>query len=123
MFKSSLKKNKEKLEKEKKAIEGELQRFAKKDEKLKDDWDTKFPHFDSGAGGQMMEDEAGEVEEYVTKLPIEYGLEIRLRDINLALDKMKKGQYGQCEKCGKSIPKERLEAAPEARLCSKCVPK
>lgn len=120
MFKSSLKKIKERLEAERKTIEEELRRFAKEDKKLKGDWDTEFPKFDSGAGGQMLEDEAGEVEEYVTKLPIEYSLEIRLRDINLALEKMKTGGYGKCEKCGKSIPKERLKVCPEARTCTKC---
>lgn len=123
MFKSSLKKIQERLEAEKIAIEQELQRFAKKDDKLKDDWDTKFPEFNSGAGSQMMEDEASEVEEYVTKLPIEYSLETRLKNISSALEKVKKGEYGKCEKCGKAIPKERLEALPEARFCLRCVPK
>lgn len=27
------------------------------------------------------------------------------------------GTYGRCEKCGKVIPDERLEARPEARFC------
>lgn len=26
----------------------------------------------------------------------------------------------KCERCGKKIPKERLEAIPETRLCVKC---
>lgn len=120
MFKFSVKKFKEKLEAEKKAIEEELQRFATKDEKLKGDWDTKFPQFNGGAGGQTLEDEAEEVEEYVTRLPIEYILETRLKDINLALEKMQKGKYGKCEKCGKAIAKERLEICPEARSCIAC---
>jgi RNA polymerase-binding transcription factor DksA len=120
MFKFSLKKIKERLESERKTIEEELQRFAEKDKKLKDDWDTKFPKFDSSFGGQQPEDAALEVEEYVSKLPIEYSLEIRLRDINNALDKIKKGNYGKCEKCGKKISKERLEIAPEARFCQNC---
>lgn len=120
MFKFYLKKFKEKLEAEKTVIEEELQRFAEKDEKLKGDWDTKFPKFNGGAGGQMLEDGAEEVEEYVTRLPIEYSLETRLKDINLALEKIKEGKYGKCEKCGNRIPKERLEVAPEARTCTKC---
>ena len=123
MDKKILEKIKETLEKEKTSTETQLLEFAKKDVKLKGDWDTKFPHSDSGTGSQMLEDEAGEVEEYVTKLPIEYSLETRLRDINLALEKIKAGKYGKCEKCLKSIPKERLEAAPEARSCLKCAPK
>jgi DnaK suppressor protein len=115
-----VKKFKEKLEAEKKVIEQELQGFAQKDEKLKDDWDTRFPKFDGGAGSQQLEDEAGEVEEYVSKLPIEYSLETMLRDINSALEKIKQGRYGKCEKCSKRISKERLEVAPEARTCTAC---
>jgi RNA polymerase-binding transcription factor DksA len=123
MFKFSLKKIKEKLEAEKKILEQELQKFAEKDKNLPHDWDTRFPKFNGGAGSQAMEDEAGEVEEYVTRLPIEYSLETRLRDINLALEKIEKGEYGKCEKCGKNIPKERLEVCPEARFCLKCTKK
>jgi RNA polymerase-binding transcription factor DksA len=120
MPKLSLKKIKERLEKDKTAIEKELKEFAKKDERLKHDWDTKFPKFNSGTGSQAVEDEAGEVEEYVTKLPIEYSLETRLRDINLALEKIKAGKYGKCEKCGKAISQERLAVVPEARTCTAC---
>jgi len=36
------------------------------------------------------------------------------------LEKIKKGKYGICEKCGKKIPEERLKAFPEARFCMKC---
>ena len=34
---------KEKLENKKETLERELESFAKKDEKLKGDWDTRFP--------------------------------------------------------------------------------
>ena len=67
-----------------------------------------------------MEKAADEVEEYVTLLPIEYNLESRLKNINLALEKIEKGKYGICEKCGKEIPIDRLEIFPEARFCLKC---
>ena len=116
----SSKNYKKELEAKKILIEQELQRFANKDDKLKGDWNTKFPDLDGGSGSQTLEEAADEVEEYVTKLPIEYNLEIRLKDINAALEKIAKGKYGKCEKCGKSIPKERLEVYPEARLCLKC---
>lgn len=119
-FKNSLKKIKNELEAKRNLIEAELRRFAKKNGKLKGDWKTKFPKFDGGAGGQTLEDAADEVEEYMTKLPIEYSLETRLKDINLALEKIAKGKYGQCEKCGKAIPKERLKVYPEAMFCLKC---
>lgn len=117
---SFLKKIEQKLKEEKALIEEELKSFAQKDEKLKGDWDTKYPQFNGGAGSQLLESEADEVEEYATLLPIEYNLELRLRDINLALEKIKKGVYGKCEKCQKEIAKKRLKIFPEARFCSKC---
>lgn len=120
MNKKLLAELKEKLEKNKTSIEAELERFAEKDEKLEGDWDTRFPKTNGGAGGQILEDAADQVEEYATLLPIEHNLEIRLRDIGLALKKIKKGKYGKCEKCGKRIREERLKIWPEARMCSKC---
>jgi len=37
--------------------------------------------------------------------------------VNIALEKLAKGKYGKCEKCGKEIEKERLEIHPAARFC------
>ena len=120
MNKKLLKELKEKLEKQKNSIETELEKFATKDKKLKGDWDTRYPKFNGGAGSQAMEDAADQVEEYVTLLPIEHNMELRLQSINSALEKMKKGKYGKCEKCGKKIIEERLKIYPEARFCVKC---
>ena len=120
MNKGLLRELKEKLEKQKVSIEAELGKFAKKDENLKGDWDTRFPKADGGIGGQVLEDAADQVEEYVNLLPIEHSMELRLQDINSALEKMKKGIYGKCEKCGKKIAEERLKVLPEARECGKC---
>lgn len=125
-----IKELKEKLEREKAKIEEQLKRFAKRDEKLKGDWDTLFPHFNGEAGGSALEKAADEVEEYTTLLPIEYNLELRLKNIDLALEKIRKaaegeprqrrGKYGICEKCGKEIDEKRLKIYPEARFCLKC---
>jgi len=108
------------LEKEKSEIEEQLKKFATKDEKLPGDWDTRFPNFNAGQGSSGMETAADEVEEYSTLLPIEHNLEIRLENINLALEKIKEEKYGICEKCQKEIPIERLKISPEARFCLKC---
>ena len=120
MTKKLLKELKEKLEKQKTSIEAELQKFATRDEKFKGDWDTRYPKFNGGAGGQTLEDAADQVEEYVTLLPIEHNLELRLQNINLALEKIKKGKYGICGNCGRKIAEERLKIHPEARFCVKC---
>ncbi len=120
MNKKLLAELKEKLKKQRSSIEAELGKFAKKDEKLKGDWDTKYPKLNGGVGSQALEDAADQVEEYVTLLPIEHNMELRLQSINLALEKIKKEKYGICEKCGKKIIEERLKVYPEARMCTKC---
>ncbi|KKQ67692.1 MAG: hypothetical protein A3F95_01230 [Candidatus Nealsonbacteria bacterium RIFCSPLOWO2_12_FULL_39_31] len=123
MNKKDLREIKNKLENQKIAIEVELGKFAKKDERLKGDWDTKYPKTGKADSSQSLEDAADQVEEYVNLLPIEHNMELRLHDIDLALEKIKngeKGNYGQCEKCGKDIPEDRLMIYPEARKCAKC---
>jgi DnaK suppressor protein len=42
-----------------------------------------------------------------------------LKNINLALNKIKKGNFGVCEICGQEIEKDRLIAYPEAAECQK----
>jgi len=104
-----------KLEQEKAAIEKQLGTFATKDPNLKGDWDSKFPKFDGD-----LEGAADEVEEYGSRLPVEFSLETRLRDVNLALEKLSSGKYGKCSKCGENIEEKRLEIHPAARFCMKC---
>jgi len=119
--KNFLKNIKTQLEKEKISVEKELKKFAKEDIKPSGDWDTRFPKFDSGeAGSAALEKAADEVEEYSNLLPIEHALELRLKNIDSALKKIKIGKYGICEKCGKEIPIARLKASPEAQFCLKC---
>lgn len=121
MNEKSLQELKSKLEKEKKSLEETLGSFAKKDKKHPGDWDTKYPKLDGGSGGSVLERAADEVEEYATRLPIEYSLETKLKNANLALEKIRKGKYGFCESCKKPISIKRLDVSPEARLCLKCL--
>ncbi|MBI2042488.1 MAG: TraR/DksA C4-type zinc finger protein [Candidatus Nealsonbacteria bacterium] len=111
---------KEKLEKEKNAVEEQLQTIAEKDSHLKDDWDSKYPRMNSEFGGSALEIGADEVEAYGNRLPVEYALELKLKDINIALSKIATGGYGKCENCKKDIDDNRLEVYPEARLCMNC---
>ena len=106
----------EKLEKNKEKLERELKGFAEKDKKLKGDWDTRYPKFNGG----KLEEEADEVEEYSNLLPIENTLELELKKVNQALEKMKKGKYGVCEKCHHPISEDRLKVYPRAVYCKKC---
>ncbi len=121
MDKNLLEELKNILEKEKAAFEKQLEKFAKKDGKTAGDWDTVFPKYGGQeSGSAALEKAADEVEEYSTLLPIEHSLEIRLKNIEIALDKIQKGKYGICEKCGKEIPVERLIVSPESRFCLNC---
>ena len=116
---------KQKLEKAREEIENQLKKFAKEDKNLKGDWDTQFPKWDGDSGGSTLESAADQVEEYSNLLSVEYSLENKLKDINLALEKIKKkkGEYGKCENCKGNISEDRLKAFPEAKTCSKCKPR
>ncbi|MDZ4820039.1 MAG: TraR/DksA family transcriptional regulator [Planctomycetota bacterium] len=46
-----------------------------------------------------------------------------LESIELALERIEEGVYGECEECGGKIPKLRLEAIPYASRCVKCASK
>jgi RNA polymerase-binding transcription factor DksA len=43
-----------------------------------------------------------------------------LADVDAALQRLAKGTYGKCERCGKPITEARLEAMPTARRCLDC---
>ena len=107
---------KEKLELQKNSIQKELESFATEDPKLKHNWDTKYPNREDSD----KEEAADEVQEYDNKLSVEYSLELKLKDVNNALEKISAGTYGVCEGCGKEITEERLLACPEAKTCLNC---
>lgn len=104
------------MEAQRDSAKKELESFATKDPNLKHNWDARYPNREDGD----KEEEADEVQEYENALSLEHSLELKLKDTNVALTKIAEGNYGICEKCGKEIEEERLEAAPEAKLCMKC---
>lgn len=107
---------KEKLEQEKASLEKELESFAVEDKNLKDNWDAKRPK----SPDADMEEKADESQEYENLLSLEHSLELKLKDVNQALEKIEKGEYGICERCGKQIEQDRLMAYPGGRLCISC---
>jgi len=115
MKKETLEKIQKNLLERKTQIEAELASFTKKDENVKDNFRSKFPDF-----GDKEDENAKEIAEYTDNLSIEYSLESTLRDINKTLDKIKKGEYGKCNYCGKEIPEERLLARPASSSCVEC---
>lgn len=65
-------------------------------------------------------DLGSEVFERSKDLALQDNALIQLQKIDDALEKIAKGTYGRCDICGKKIPWERLEAAPESTLCLQC---
>ncbi len=43
-----------------------------------------------------------------------------LRQVEHALERSERGQYGICEDCGHDIPPRRLVVIPDATLCVSC---
>jgi DnaK suppressor protein len=44
----------------------------------------------------------------------------RIRDIDAALERIDKGEYGICMNCGEEIAPRRLEVRPFSRYCIEC---
>jgi len=71
--------------------------------------------FDEGfADSGQVTAERGEVDALAGSLRETLG------DIDNALEKIDKGTYGTCERCGKPVGEDRLAAMPAARLCIQC---
>lgn len=108
---------KKRLELEKKALEEIIGSFAKEDSKNPGDWKTSYPDFKAEG---TLDEEADEVEEYSSLLPIEKTLELKLQNIVSAIEKIDSGEYGKCEICGKEIETKRIDLVPETKTCSDC---
>ncbi len=106
---------KNKLIEEKERLEKELSSFAEKNPKVKGDWTAKFPSF--GDHKSEQDENADEVEEYIAEVSEEHILELRLKDVDEALEKIGTDAYGKCSECSEEIPFARLQANPEAKTC------
>lgn|SRR5690554_3936233 len=43
-----------------------------------------------------------------------------MKEVQLALERVAEGRYGECDECGEPINSARLKAMPTARLCMQC---
>ena len=105
---------KEELEKVREELLAEKSKIEKELDKLKESLDF---------GNDIetsMEEESDESEEMGNYLGVKKTQDERLEQINKALEKISKGTYGICEKCGNEIEREVIAAYPESLLCKKC---
>lgn len=92
---------------ERKKLNEDLSVFTKKDPQVQKNTNTIFPDY-----GTEPEDNAHEVEDFITNKSLEEVLEKQLRDIESALKRIEDGTYGICKFTGKAIGEKRLRARP-----------
>jgi DnaK suppressor protein len=81
------------------------------------DPDSDEVSFEGDAG---FSDRSHNTEERARVIAVVRALRSNLHDVDLALAKMDAGTYGTCERCGRAIAGERLDAIPWALLCIDC---
>lgn len=106
---------KEQLLAKKEDLESELKAFAEQNPKNKADFNASFPDI-----GDKPDENAAEVTEYGNLLTLEHTLEKALADVNDALSRLNKGEYGICKYCGEPIAEKRLLARPVSSACIEC---
>jgi RNA polymerase-binding transcription factor DksA len=114
----------------KRHLEGYCQRLKQLEARMQTDAQAVSEQAREPSGGQG----AGELSNAPMHLG-DMGTEEFLQDINAtlleneeflvgevreALHRIDAGTFGRCEECGQEIPRERLDALPYARFCTKC---
>lgn len=113
---SELKEFKELLHRRKAEISGNMKDISKKTL-------GKNPGAESGDISTLpmhMADVGSDVFEHDMNLSLVENAAQELEEIEEALLKMQKGEFGLCESCRRAIDKARLRAIPYARLCIQC---
>lgn len=67
-----------------------------------------------------FDEKTDESEEYANQVGESQILKERLEEIEIAMSKIKNGEYGKCENCREQIPTENLESDPALKNCPIC---
>ncbi len=70
--------------------------------------------------GNHAADEATDTFEEEKALALRSHFVGELNEVEHALRKLERGEYGKCEECGREINPERLGIVPYVRLCVEC---
>jgi RNA polymerase-binding transcription factor DksA len=103
------------INQQKKKLEEELQKIQQQLQKLKAD--DPFSDPDYASDNAAVDTDVREQDYHAINEAQSKELQKRSKEIQMALDKINKGRYGYCQKCGKTIPEARLELVPEAIYC------
>ena len=106
------------LEEERDLLTKELETIATPDPHLKGDWDIKHEEWseDQITSREALEgdESVNESDEDMKNKALSDRLELRLKEVGEALEKIGGEHYGICEVCKKEIDIERLKANPAA---------
>lgn len=69
---------------------------------------------------QHMAETAGVTLDREIDLSLEESIYASIAQVDRALDKLERGTYGHCDRCGRPIAVGRLQVAPFATLCIEC---
>jgi DnaK suppressor protein len=105
----------QRLEARKTEIENDVSYMAEEIQQMGEFQDNE----NAGLGNHMAEDGAS-VQETERLVALTDDFQDLLAQIDDALERMDEGTYGICERCGKPIPEERLEAFPYVRYDVNC---
>lgn len=103
------------LEREESLLIAELKTVAVQDVQDQNNFEPIKPDMDIDLADRN--EVADEIEEFGNNTAIANDLEIRLREVRLALSKIENGGYGICEISNTEIEEDRLDANPAARTC------
>ena len=103
------------LNEQKVKLTADLEKFAKKDSHVDDEYNTEYPEY-----GDDVDSNTQEVTEYLANKPVEIQLEKELKDVDKALKSIKAGTYGICKYCKQPIEEKRLRARPTSGSCVSC---
>jgi DnaK suppressor protein len=104
---------KERLENEKTILIEELKKISVKDKG--ENYSAKEVLENSDVND--LEDQALELADFDNNLTITTELQTQLQEVEIALEKIEKGEYGKCEVCGEDISEQRLMVLPSASTC------
>jgi DnaK suppressor protein len=75
---------------------------------------------ENGSLGNHIAEDGSSVTEAERIITVTEDLQAILAQVNAALERMNEGTYGVCNRCGKPIAEERLEAFPYVAYCISC---
>ena len=115
MQKDKLEKYHKILVNEKARLENEIRDFQDEEKYSQQESTAELSSYDNHPG-----DSGSETFEREMDLGLKDNTFTLLKQVDDALDKIKSGSYGICQKCGDKIRDDRLEVVPYASFCEKC---